>query len=47
MNAIYVRVSTTEQNAETQQRILDDYCARQGIQAVTYRDEGHRQTGGQ
>ena len=39
--AIYIRVSTKEQNADTQQRVLDDYCSRHNIQAVTYRDEGY------
>src|SRR4051812_15630559 len=42
--AIYVRVSTEEQvggySLAAQERVAEDFCAQQGWESVTYRDEG-------
>lgn len=38
--AIYLRVSTDEQNIATQEGVIREYCERHGIKATTYRDEG-------
>jgi DNA invertase Pin-like site-specific DNA recombinase len=38
--AIYVRVSTAEQNTDAQESELREYCARRGWGCVLYRDHG-------
>ncbi len=39
--AIYVRVSTVEQETDLQEAELREYCERRGWESVLYRDRGH------
>ncbi len=39
--AIYVRVSTVEQETDLQEAELVEYCGRRGWESVLYRDRGH------
>ncbi len=39
--AIYVRVSTVEQETHLQEAELLEYCGRRGWEAILYRDRGH------
>ena len=39
--AIYVRVSTTEQETALQEAELLEYCQRRGWESILYRDRGH------
>lgn len=41
IDGVDIRVSTTEQNAETQRQVLDEYCSRKGLSAAVYCDEGY------
>ena len=38
--AIYVRVSTVEQETDMQEMELQDYCSRRGWESILYRDHG-------
>jgi DNA invertase Pin-like site-specific DNA recombinase len=38
--AVYVRVSTAEQQTDLQESELKEYCARRGWEAIMYRDHG-------
>ena len=38
--AIYVRVSTVEQETDLQEHELQEYCERRGWTCVVYRDKG-------
>ena len=38
--AIYVRVSTAEQETDLQEHELQEYCERRGWSCVVYRDKG-------
>ena len=38
--AIYVRVSTVEQETDLQEAELREYCGRRGWEAILYRDKG-------
>ena len=38
--AIYVRVSTTEQETALQETELQEYCQRRGWESIVYRDRG-------
>ena len=39
--AMYVRVSTVEQETDLQEAELREYCGRRGWEAILYRDKGH------
>ena len=38
--AVYIRVSTTDQNSDMQETELLEYCKRRGWEPILYRDRG-------